>query len=288
MLILSATDASNLLGELIIPVLLGIGAATAMAIGVFRRRSIAGPARIEDNEPVEPLLIAMGIGMMVYFLGNAFGGVGGGATTQPTTEPVLTESMVLVELLARAAGAVVIIVALLLFYRGTRRLGMSLDRLPRGLITGAIGMLIVVPIMILAILATSMAMGQRQEYVHPFLKMLSNTHDEAGRDVILVSILAAAPISEELFFRVCLQTLLGGAISRFKSGWPPARTRWFAVLFTSILFALAHGDPWAMPPIFVLSLCLGYAYERTGNIWVSITMHAAFNAWQLWMFSMKF
>jgi membrane protease YdiL (CAAX protease family) len=288
MLILSATDAPNLLGELIIPLLLGIGAATAMAIGLFRRNSITGPARIEDNEPLEPLVIAMGIGMMVYFLGVAFGGAAGGATTQPTTEPILTETGVLIELLARVAGTVVIILALLIFYRGSKRLGLSLNRLPRGVITGAIGMFIVVPVMILAILGTSLAMGQRQEYVHPFLKMLSNTHDEAGRDVILVSILVAAPISEELFFRVCLQTLLGGAISRFKSGWPAARTRWFAVLFTSIVFALAHGDPWAMPPIFVLSLCLGYAYERTGNIWVSITMHAAFNAWQLWMFSMKF
>jgi membrane protease YdiL (CAAX protease family) len=31
------------------------------------------------------------------------------------------------------------------------------------------------------------------------------------------------------------------------------------------------------PLIFVLSLCLGYAYERTGNLWVPITIHALFN-----------
>ena len=35
--------------------------------------------------------------------------------------------------------------------------------------------------------------------------------------------------------------------------------------------------PWMAPLIFVLSLCLGYAYERTGNLWVSIIIHAAFN-----------
>jgi membrane protease YdiL (CAAX protease family) len=27
----------------------------------------------------------------------------------------------------------------------------------------------------------------------------------------------------------------------------------------------------------VLSLCLGYAYERTGNLWAVMTMHAMFN-----------
>ena len=32
-----------------------------------------------------------------------------------------------------------------------------------------------------------------------------------------------------------------------------------------------------MPPIFLLALCLGYAYERTGNLWTTITMHALFN-----------
>ena len=37
-------------------------------------------------------------------------------------------------------------------------------------------------------------------------------------------------------------------------------------------------------PIFVLSLCLGYAYERTRNLWVPIFMHAAFNASSVVMF----
>jgi membrane protease YdiL (CAAX protease family) len=35
---------------------------------------------------------------------------------------------------------------------------------------------------------------------------------------------------------------------------------------------------WTWPLIFVLSCFLGYAYERTGKLWTSITIHAAFNA----------
>lgn len=36
-------------------------------------------------------------------------------------------------------------------------------------------------------------------------------------------------------------------------------------------------DRWEAPVIFLLAICMGYAYERTGNLWVSITIHAAFN-----------
>jgi membrane protease YdiL (CAAX protease family) len=51
---------------------------------------------------------------------------------------------------------------------------------------------------------------------------------------------------------------------------------WAAILATSVLFALVH-PLWMFPIIFFLSLCLGYAYERTGNLWTSIALHALFN-----------
>ena len=34
-------------------------------------------------------------------------------------------------------------------------------------------------------------------------------------------------------------------------------------------------------PIFTLSLCLGYMYERTGNLWVTVLMHAMFNGFSI-------
>ena len=56
----------------------------------------------------------------------------------------------------------------------------------------------------------------------------------------------------------------------------PAWTGWAAIVVTSALFASVHAM-WTWPPIFILSLCLGYAYERTGNLWVPILIHAVFN-----------
>jgi membrane protease YdiL (CAAX protease family) len=52
--------------------------------------------------------------------------------------------------------------------------------------------------------------------------------------------------------------------------------RWAAVVVASLMFALVH-ETWMSPMILVLSLGLGYVYERTGNLWAPILVHAIFN-----------
>ena len=56
-----------------------------------------------------------------------------------------------------------------------------------------------------------------------------------------------------------------------------------AVLITSGCFAMVH-PAWSRPPIFVLALALGFAYERWGNLWVPIAMHACFNGLMTWLY----
>jgi membrane protease YdiL (CAAX protease family) len=56
-----------------------------------------------------------------------------------------------------------------------------------------------------------------------------------------------------------------------------AAAAWAGIVVTSVLFGLVH-PLWMFPIIFFLSVCLGYAYERTGNLWTSMTLHATFNA----------
>jgi membrane protease YdiL (CAAX protease family) len=54
--------------------------------------------------------------------------------------------------------------------------------------------------------------------------------------------------------------------------WPAV----IAILLTSLCFSIVH-PIWTWPVIFVLSCMLGYAYERTGNLWTNIVIHAVFN-----------
>ncbi|MGC9259192.1 MAG: CPBP family intramembrane glutamic endopeptidase [Phycisphaerae bacterium] len=68
--------------------------------------------------------------------------------------------------------------------------------------------------------------------------------------------------------------------------WPQAPwlpwSRWIAILITAVVFAGVHymvtpGYDEYFPVLFLLGVALGYMYERTGNIWTDITMHACFN-----------
>jgi membrane protease YdiL (CAAX protease family) len=72
------------------------------------------------------------------------------------------------------------------------------------------------------------------------------------------------------------------------AGWPhtPAAARWAAVVVTSVLFAAVHtnAEPAAVFPIFVLSLGLGFVYERSGNLWMSMACHALFNGAEIVIF----
>jgi membrane protease YdiL (CAAX protease family) len=51
---------------------------------------------------------------------------------------------------------------------------------------------------------------------------------------------------------------------------------WAAVVLGALIFSSIH-EPWSMPPIFVLAVCFGYLYQRSGNLNAVIFMHAYFN-----------
>jgi membrane protease YdiL (CAAX protease family) len=144
---------------------------------------------------------------------------------------------------------------------------------------------------------------RRLNYTHPpehdLLRALGRAGSPVVAALLVLGATVAAPLSEELLFRGHLQTLLRrafawlsgttypylglkdpaeGVITTAQSHEPPARwATWAGIGVTALLFTVVH-IPWTWPPIFVLAVCLGYAYERTGNLWVPITMHAVFNA----------
>ncbi len=56
------------------------------------------------------------------------------------------------------------------------------------------------------------------------------------------------------------------------------RAEMAGIVLTSLIFAAVHGPQWPAPiPLFILSVVIGYVYQRTGSLIAAICMHAAFN-----------
>ena len=76
-----------------------------------------------------------------------------------------------------------------------------------------------------------------------------------------------APLVEEIFFR---GFLFQGFRARY--GWVPG------LLLSSAIFGLAHLDPVALIPTFILGCLLAYLYQRSNSVWPGVIMHMLVNS----------
>lgn len=79
-----------------------------------------------------------------------------------------------------------------------------------------------------------------------------------------------APLVEEIFFR---GFLFQGFRHRY--GWTKA------MLLSSAIFAVAHLDPVALIPTFILGCLLAYLFQRSNSVWPGIILHFLVNAFGL-------
>ncbi len=78
-----------------------------------------------------------------------------------------------------------------------------------------------------------------------------------------------APIGEEMLFRGLIFHALQERLRSETS---------VSIALSALLFALVHGSPLALLPLFVMGVAFAVAYIRTGSLWVPIGMHAINNA----------
>ena len=87
------------------------------------------------------------------------------------------------------------------------------------------------------------------------------------RVLIIVFAVAIAPIVEEFVFRFFIY----GVLKRYVGCL-------LGVILSALLFAAAHAHFPSFVPLFVLGSCFAIAYEWSGSILVSMTMHSLFNS----------
>jgi len=141
----------------------------------------------------------------------------------------------------------------------------TLAMLPLAMVTGALAMLLV-----------RLGTGREPGTVaHDTLRQLVEHRDDPWTWASVALAVLAAPIAEELLFRVLIQSALVRAL----------RSRWGAIVLTAALFAAIHlragvrpEEAYALAPILVVGIACGIAYERAGRAGVPILMHIAYNA----------
>ncbi|HEY6152548.1 MAG TPA: type II CAAX endopeptidase family protein [Candidatus Udaeobacter sp.] len=99
------------------------------------------------------------------------------------------------------------------------------------------------------------------------VEFFSGSRTIQQRILIIVFAVAIAPIVEEFVFRFFIY----GVLKRYVGCL-------LGVLFSSLLFAAAHAHLPSFVPLFVLGSCFAIAYEWSGSILVTMTMHSLFNS----------
>lgn len=113
-----------------------------------------------------------------------------------------------------------------------------------------------------------------------FMRELINRESMVSVFVLCIVVVIIAPIYEEFVFRGVIFGLI--AQSKTKSALQTAQTRRvvLAVVVSSLLFTLVHGQygTFGLLMIFILSLIFIWARICTGSLWLPIALHIANNA----------
>lgn len=136
----------------------------------------------------------------------------------------------------------------------------------RAVATGTILLLAAYPLVLLGEVVTQkFSRGNLEKQGIVELFNASSTLEQ--RIAIILLAVTIAPLAEEFFFRFFFY----GVLRRYFG-------RTVGIVVSGLLFAAVHAHLPSFAPLFVLGMCLAIAYEWSGSLLVSMTMHALFNS----------
>lgn len=159
------------------------------------------------------------------------------------------------------------------FYDGFKGFGLNIKTIPKDLGFAAINLTAIMPVVFITLILTTffgkIIFGEQFEMpTHQQLETAKNYTQTDIRIVIIVLAVFIAPVLEELLFRGLFQTIIRSYLFR----------PWLSILLSSFIFVTVHANPQHWPSLFMLSLCLGYSYEKSGSLFRPIFIHSIFNA----------
>jgi membrane protease YdiL (CAAX protease family) len=251
------------------------------ALGVFKPKRIIGPDRLAPGESPRVLTIAIASALAAWcfcpiIFALAHEAIARHKHVVPTTQFSEPETVVYSALMEIIVFIGMITATVLTRVDGLRRIGFAPTKIPAGIPAGVLGIVLVLPFVAVVNQYTELALDH-MGWSHPIHRLLEVLKENPPPWLRITDIIAAgliAPVAEEMFFRGILQTTFRYLFNR---SWP-------AIVVAALFFAMLH-QWYTWPPIFVLGIGLGYVYERTGNLWASIAMHASFNLLTIFFFT---
>lgn len=140
----------------------------------------------------------------------------------------------------------------------------TLADVPIGLAIGVVCQLVLVPLVTLPIFLFT---DTDQAALEAPARELTDKAQGPGVLVLVLVVVVAAPLAEEVFFRGMLQRTL----ARRMSIWP-------AMLVTAALFGISHFQLLQLPALAAFGLVLSLVAHRTGRLGRNIWAHVGFNA----------
>ncbi len=220
--------------------------------------------RSTSTEPVTPGFGAPEAILAASLISLLLLNVAASLSSRPTE---LTDRNVIGSLLVTIAIVGAIIGLLKLRHRSVEALaGFSKIGTPRAIATGAILLLFAYPLIALADLIVRQFSGGASSK-QSIIELFNSSQTISQRVIIIIFAVAIAPIAEEFIFRFFIYGIL-----RRYFGFA------FGLVANAFLFAAVHGHLPSFVALFVLGSCFTIAYEWSGSILVSMTMHSLFNA----------
>jgi len=230
------------------------------------------PLRRNSMPPYLPL-----VPLMLWFGGVAMGVV----LVQKLTPGLQGWQKIFRDHLVMSIGAVVTIAVMMFlahfhFARRLKGFGLNIRTTVKDFFMGFVNLLAAWPIMMAAITMTmfiaELIWGAEYEMQqHQQLELITEYTQLPLRIMIVFVAVVIAPLLEEMLFRGFIQTAIRSFFNIRNSAWP-------AIAASSVFFAIMHADPGHWPTLFVLGVCLGYAYEKSGSLFRAIFIHSFFNA----------
>ena len=162
------------------------------------------------------------------------------------------------------------------FVRGIKGFGLNIKTIPKDFGMSLLYLFAVWPVMNIVFIVTVVVnkLISGPEYVVPVhveLQTLSQDTSILVRITLTVGVALITPFLEEMLFRGLFQSAIRSSLNTKYAAW-------IAIFITSLFFVVNHANPSHWPILFVLSSCMGYAYEKSGSLFRPIFIHILFNA----------